>query len=306
MKLGRGVNFAMKTKKGNFKDLVKGLFFVLLIGGVLAGLLAVILGRSPMSGAQRQVYKSVDGTELALWVYKPKGWKPSDARPCVLWFFGGGWKVGSPQQFVAQSKHLAKRGLVSIVADYRVESRHGSSPFDSTEDARAAMRWLKVHADELGIDADKVAAAGGSSGGQLALACELFGDVNAETGLGELSARPAALILFNPVVNMDIPEIAQQVTDDKMARLMKISPHQQMKRKLPPSVIFQGLADSVVPADSVTAFVEKARSLGSEQISYHTYTARSHEFYYGPSSRKDYQDTLNKVIRFLESLGWFE
>ncbi|MFK5923845.1 MAG: hypothetical protein QM496_16835 [Verrucomicrobiota bacterium] len=74
----------MKTKKRNLKDLLKGLFFVVLIGGVLAGLLSVMLGRSARSGAERQVYKLIDGVELALWIYKPKGWKPSDARPCVL------------------------------------------------------------------------------------------------------------------------------------------------------------------------------------------------------------------------------
>ncbi len=304
MKLGRGVNFAMKTKKGNLKDLLKGLFFVVLIGGVLTGILSVMLGRSPMSRAERQVYKTVNGAELALWIYKPKGWKPSDARPCVLWFFGGGWKVGSPQQFVAQSKYFAKRGLVSIVADYRVESRHGSSPFDSVEDARSAMRWLKVHATELGIDEDKIAAAGGSSGGHLALACEVFSEANKTTDAVAISARPAALILFNPVVNMDIPQIRKRVTEDEMDRLLEISPHHQLSRALPPTVIFQGLADPIVPAQSVTAFVEKAKSLDSDKIIYYTYQARGHEFYYGPGSRKDYQDTLNKVIRFLESLGW--
>ncbi len=86
--------------------------------------------------------------------------------------------------------------------------------------------------------------------------------------------------------------------------MLKISPYQQLSRALPPTVIFQGLADPIVPAQSVTAFVEKAKSLDSDKIIYYTYQARGHEFYYGPGSRKDYKATLDKVARFLEGLGW--
>lgn len=293
-------------KKGNIKEWLKGFFFVVLIGAGLVVLLSMVMGRSPVGdGAEREVYKSVGGKELALWVYKPKRWKEGDRRPCVIWFFGGGWKVGTPEQFAAQSKVLAKRGVVAVTAEYRVESRHNSTPFESTMDARSAVRWLKIHAAELGIDPERIAVGGGSSGGQLALACEMIEKVNDSADRLSVSPRPAALILFNPVVNMDIPLIKKETSEDELAELMKISPMQNLSRKLPPTIIFQGTEDQIVPADSVVAFVERARSLGPENIFYHSYPGRTHEFYvYGTGNRRDYKDTLEKVLHFIELLGW--
>ncbi|MCF6311564.1 MAG: alpha/beta hydrolase [Verrucomicrobiales bacterium] len=299
----------IKTNE-NTKDLLKGLFYAVLMMLIFASLIFLVMGKSLNGGgAERMAYKNVAGKELALWVYKPKGGKQGDQRPCVLWFFGGGWKVGSSEQFAAQSKVLAQRGIVSICAEYRIESQHGSDPFDSVMDARSAMRWVKLHSTELGIDAERIAAAGGSSGGHLALACALFDDINdkaAKADATEISARPAALILFNPVVNMDIPMIRDHTTDEQLQELLKISPFHRIESALPPSIIFQGGQDTIVPIKSVSAFVKKARGMdaAAKSISYITYPGRGHEFYYGPGSRKDYWETLGRITLFLEELGW--
>lgn len=295
----------MKEHHENYKELAKGAFFVVLIGVALVAIMSMVLGRSPLGdGSERRVYKTIDGEELDLWIYKPRDWNANVRQPCVLWFFGGAWKVGTPEQFAAQSRALAKRGIVSITAEYRVKSRHGSTPFDSVMDARSAMRWIKVHSGELGIDPDRIAVGGGSSGGQLALACEVLDDLNDASDPREVSSKPAALILFNPAVNLDIPQIRERVTAGELEQLMKISPHQQLATALPPSIIFQGTADRIIPAESVDAFVEKARALGSVNIDYHRYAERGHEFYHGPGSRRDYKDTLEKVVGFLEKLNW--
>ena len=293
----------MKRQNESIKELAKGVLYVALIGGVLILLMSWFVGRSPMDGAEREVYKVVKGKELALWIYKPKDWKVGDRRPSVIWFFGGGWKVGSPVQFAAQSRHLAKKGLVSIVADYRVKSRHGSTPFESVMDARSAMRWLKEHATDIGIDPDGIVAAGGSSGGQLALACELFDDVNEVSDSASVRANPVALILFNPAVNLDIPLIRNQTDEGELKRLRTISPHHRLSEALPPTLIFHGSADAIIPEQSVAAFVAKSRELGSERVLYHKYAGRTHEFYFGSGSRKDYKDTLSKIEDFLQSLN---
>lgn len=298
----------MASIKASIKDLLKALFYVVLILLTFAGLIFLVMGKSLLGeGAERLVYKNVIGKELALWVYKPSDWKPADRRPCVLWFFGGGWKVGTREQFAEQSKFLARQGIVSICAEYRVESQHSSDPFDSVMDARSALRWIKIHAAELGVDATRIAAAGGSSGGHLALACELFDDVNEDADASEISAQPAALILFNPVVSMDIPMIKNQVTSTELEGLLGISPFHRIESALPPSIIFQGDQDTIVPEKSVSAFVKKARGLNpstDQDIRYIIYPDRRHEFYYGPGSRKDYQDTLSRITLFLEKLGW--
>ena len=70
-----------------------------------------------IEGAKVMVYKEASGTKLKLWAFYPEDAKPSEARPAIIFFFGGGWKSGSPMQFVPQSQHLAKRGTVARVAD---------------------------------------------------------------------------------------------------------------------------------------------------------------------------------------------
>ena len=75
-----------------------------------------------------------------------------------MFFFGGGWKNGSYLQFVAQSDYFASRGMVAASADYRIESIHHTTPDKCVEDAKSAVRYLRQHASELGLDPDKVVA----------------------------------------------------------------------------------------------------------------------------------------------------
>jgi len=67
---------------------------------------------------------------------------------------------------------------------------------------------------------------------------------------------------------------------------------------MPPTIIFHGTADSIISVESVTAFVEKAQSVGSENLTCHKYAGRRHELYFGPGSRKDYQEALAKTVEF--------
>ena len=95
-----------------------------------------------MSGSRVETYKTVGDTKLNLYVFSPQA--PKNA-PAIVFFFGGGWKSGSPQQFETQCRELAQRGMVAITADYRVESRHGVKPTQCLADARSAVRWVRAH-----------------------------------------------------------------------------------------------------------------------------------------------------------------
>ena len=58
------------------------------------------------------VYKKTKQTDLELVVHYPPGWKDSDERPAIVFFFGGGWTGGKIEQFEPQTSHLARRGMV--------------------------------------------------------------------------------------------------------------------------------------------------------------------------------------------------
>ena len=75
----------------------------------------------------------------------PDGHTTADRRPAIVFFFGGGWNSGTVEQFRPQAEHLAKRGMVAALADYRVRSRHKTSPFACVADGKAAVRWLRAN-----------------------------------------------------------------------------------------------------------------------------------------------------------------
>ena len=150
-------------------------------------------------GAKSYKYKTVGDTELYLYVFSPEDHQTSDSRPAAVFFFGGGWNGGTPSQFVPHGRHLISRGMISVVADYRVKSRQGTTPRECVKDGKSVVRWLRANAEKLGIDANRLAAGGGSAGGHVAAAT---GNVLGLEEKGEdvrISSKPNALLLFNPV-----------------------------------------------------------------------------------------------------------
>lgn len=126
-------------------------------------------------------YKTASEFELQLHIFNPHGHAATDQRPAIVFFFGGGWSGGTPKQFYQQAREVADLGMVAIPADYRVKSRNKTSPFESVADAKSAIRWVRQHAKELGVDPNKIVGTGGSAGGHVA-ACTGVIEGNEEAG----------------------------------------------------------------------------------------------------------------------------
>jgi acetyl esterase/lipase len=237
---------------------------------LFAALALVSAGRS--SGAEESrpaqpVYKTVGERKLALEFDYPPGWKPSDQRPAIVFFFGGGWTGGTAAQFKPQAEHFAKRGLVCARADYRVRSRDGVTPDQCVEDAFDAMRWVRSHAAQLGIDPNRIVAAGGSAGGHLA-ACTCFVEGSeADSNEKMVSPKPNAMILYNPVLDLVAVRAESAVrkgnyfanVDD--ATLRRISPGLFLRKEMPPALILDGTKDWLNP--QIRSFVEKGKGMGA-------------------------------------------
>ena len=90
-------------------------------------------------------------------------------RPAVLWIHSGGMILGSPQFEAPFSGRLAHElGAIVVSPDYRLAPEH---PFPAAlDDCMATLRWMLASADELGIDPQRIAVAGGSAGGGLSAA----------------------------------------------------------------------------------------------------------------------------------------
>lgn len=255
----------------------------------------LLLTAATASAQEREpVYKKVGEVELRLFLSFPDDWKAEDKRPAIVFFFGGGWTGGTPEQFSKQAAYLAKRGMVAARADYRVKSRHSVTPDKCVEDAKSAVRWLRKNAAALGIDPDRIVAAGGSAGGHIAACTGTVPGFDAEDA--SVSSRPNAMILFNPVLHAE--PIAQRMNDAEAAK--RITPNLHLEKGLPPALILFGTADAL--KEGVKDYLAKAKELGATAEIYWA-EAQPHGFFNRPPWM---ERTLYRADEFLISLGYLQ
>lgn len=200
---------------------------------------------------KRVTYREVDGTALQLRVFSPSGVAPSEGRPGIIFFFGGGWSAWNPEQFYPFARHFAAKGCVVFCAEYRVGSRHKTTPHAAVADAHAALSFVRAHAAELGVASDRIAVGGGSSGGHLA-ACTAL--------MTNQAAQPAALLLLGSVLDTSAAGFTGGL---KPGSLADISPQPHIRAGLPPTLILHGTADQTVPFAQAKKFYSAMRDAGN-------------------------------------------
>src|SRR5262245_22878319 len=172
-----------------------------------------------LPGAAVETYKSVGDTKLNLYVYYPPGHKSTDQRAAIVFFFGGGWTGGSPVQFEQHCKHLASRGMVAMTADYRVASRHQVKAVRCVADAKSAIRFVRKEAGRLGVDPNRIVAAGGSAGGHIAACSGVIQGFEESSEDPTVISAPNAMALFNPAVVLAAAEGLTVANQERVAAL---------------------------------------------------------------------------------------
>ena len=143
-------------------------------------------------GEAEPVHQVVDltipgpGGDLALRVYRPASQRP---LPALLYFFGGGWVLGTIDTADGVSRTLANAsGALVVVPGYRLAPEH---PFPAAvDDCHAALRWVAGHAGEIGADPARLAVGGDSAGGNLAAAVTLLARGDGLELVGQLLVYP--------------------------------------------------------------------------------------------------------------------
>jgi dipeptidyl aminopeptidase/acylaminoacyl peptidase len=79
-------------------------------------------------------------------------------------------------------------------------------------------------------------------------------------------SRPDGLVLFNPLLDFDIPAVYQRTTPSQRENLKAISPLQLLDSSLPPTLILQGTADNIIPIKTSEAFVMAAENAGVKTV----------------------------------------
>jgi acetyl esterase len=227
------------------------------------------------------VYAAPDGRELRLWGYRSLG--VGAPRPGIVFVHGGGWIGGHPFMHLRHCWALAQRGMVAVTIEYR---RYPEATWPAAiDDAKAAMRWMRANADGLGLDPGRLAVAGGSAGGHLALLVALMP--------GDPSARADAAVVWYPVTDMHcegVPDLRQAAVDflggDDEALTVESSPVTYVGRSgppPPPTLIITGDADETVPLEGVRAFHESLVAAGGVSR-LHVVPGAIHGWDFAPSS----------------------
>lgn len=246
-------------------------------------------------------YKSVGEVDLALHVFRPPGWEVSGDQPGIVFFYGGGWNGGDILQFYPHAQYLASRGMVAMVAEYRVHNIHGTSPRECVMDGKSTIRWIRSHAEELGIDPNRLVAGGGSAGGHVAAAAATVPGLNEPGEDTSVSCVPDALVLFNPVFDNGPDGFGY---DRVETYWREISPLHNLSPATPPTVVLLGTADHLVPVNTAETYQARMTELGGRCV-VHLYADQVHGFF--NFDRGDsYRVTLRDADRFLASLGYIE
>ena len=275
----------------------RGLRFVAAFLGVLAA------APAPSQEPSYVTYKTFpDGKELRLHVFSPEGEGQAGGRPAIVFFFGGGWVNGSPNQFYPQSRHLAEGGMVALAAEYRVHSRDKSTVSQSVADAMSAIRYVRSHAVALGIDPDHIISAGGSAGGHLAASTAILSGFDEANEDPAVSSRPNAAILFNPVIDTTLGGYTGKLLPKEGDQ--SLSPVHHVVPGLPPTLVLHGTDDKTVPFENVMRF-EKAMKEAGNRCELIAFEGAGHGFF-NPNrdAGKNYDDVVARMDAFIASLGW--
>ena len=244
------------------------------------------------------VYKTVKGESLDMVFFHPSV-ERYERRPLVLYTHGGGWGGGDKTAiFRPESREtlgmLLENGIAVATIEYRLTRRDISTAYDCVVDCKDAGRFLVKHADEYGIDTNRMATWGGSAGGHLCLMTALApGESfpgNPELAGYDPQFRCSAA--YFPVSTFIVPEVLvgsnfenpnRFVTflggpyeeNIELARLL--SPAEHLTAASPPVLLLHGDQDQVISHRSSTYFIEVAAERGA-QASLITVTNGVHGF----------------------------
>jgi acetyl esterase/lipase len=227
-------------------------------------------------------YADIGEKALLLDLYVPGG-ESGEALPVVVWIHGGGWRNGSKEN--ALGAVLVRRGYAVASINYRLSAE---AVFPAQiHDCKAAIRWLRAHAEEYHLDADRIGVWGSSAGGHLVALLGTSGDVadlEGELGNAEFSSRVQAVCdWFGPgdLVGMASTEAsgrggASRGGGGPVARLLggsieekrelaiSASPVTHVSEDDPPFLIMHGDQDPVVPLGQSEALHKALHGAGAE------------------------------------------
>jgi acetyl esterase/lipase len=196
--------------------------------------------------------------DLLLDVYHPPAGKSK--RMGIIHLFGGGFFTGSRKGVAVASRAFASVGYTSLASTYRLQNE-GKWPAQ-LEDVKAAVRWARANADEIGIDADKIAVAGYSAGGALALLAagtNGHAEFEGKGGNAGISSDVQACIGFYPATGGTPGLFEGTPTAEQLAQAQAAT---YIGPDFAPTIFIHGTKDGTIPFRSSVDFFNQLNDAG--------------------------------------------
>ena len=204
----------------------------------------------------------------------------------------------TPAQFQHQAHYFSMLGIVAICVDYRNGADAGFAPDQAIKDAKSAVRWVRDHSEELGVDPDRIAMCGSSAGGYVAVSSIMFDHLDDDAGYTPTNAVPNSLIIF--AAGMDGVDIMERLFPDLRGSASEMSPLHRISQCLPPTLWMCGTSDVIYEQNQT--FVERMIEAGN-RIDFIAYEGMEHGFFnYGRHENKYYYETRSEIEKFLASI----
>jgi len=224
-----------------------------------------------------------EGRSEKLDLYLPKNRKPGERSPAVLLIHGGGWKEGDKAQAreVEFGTFLAENGFVAASVNYALRSA-GRFPVN-LQDCKNGIRYLRAHAEELGVDPARIAVMGGSAGGHLALMVAYTADDPAFSpdqpypgvsdqvravvdfyGITDIGGRKKTDPEGKPTGPRGMDPEGKAVFGPGEEEWKKASPIAHVRRNVPPTLIIHGKKDTTVDRDQSQLLADALKKAGAE------------------------------------------
>ena len=202
-----------------------------------------------------KTYKMINGYNLQAHIFYPNDFKKGEKRPAILVFFGGGWDDGNVTWAFGNAKQYSNLGMIGIAVQYRLSNLHRDiTPIDAMQDAKDLMIWLRINSDSLGIISNKIAGSGWSAGGHLIASSAVFADTLVDK---KINSMPDVLLLTCPALDAGHDEAFNKLLSETGVDPLSLSPVEHVYKGLPPTIIFAGREDHVVPLKGVQLFHDK-------------------------------------------------
>lgn len=214
-------------------------------------------------------YGRVGAATLTLDLYRPR--TLADPVPGLLFVHGGGWSAKGKDFYTYWSLYYARRGYVCASVEYRVSSE-ALYPA-AVKDVKCAIKWMRANALELGVDPERIGLVGQSAGAHLAMMAAYDPEDAAPqlSGARGASTHVQALVQFYGPTDLTLPDELQaneavhtflgKTYEDAPELYAEASPITYVTQDDPPTLVFHGTVDDIVPVSHADALVAKLVAL---------------------------------------------